>query len=381
MKFTCPHCQQPLEADDNLAGVAVECPACGKEFAIQSDFSVEAMPSPATIPMAANVPDAESVQRSMPTQETVTQPPAETPPSEPEHAPKKSPNFRVVSRGTSDEQTDIKREFSVNSQTVQCPNCGWQFRVEISEMGIYTDCPTCGKHFRIHGEAVGSEQEACVSMAVPLVFQSIVLAWTAFSTLRAVLDADVDEAEVLAWVFAVPAILSVVFSTLLHYKCWHAIPKAFARISAGKAVGWLFVPFFNLFWVFPSIFGLGNDSEMLARHKKLKGAMPLKGLGLALAILTCISIALMMGEYLYLLSDHIKDVLEDREFYRSMNMSPSIDMKFYVVILLLVWAIRGIPVVGLLVLLAQFVVWLLFYRGVTRVVNAIASTPANAPLQ
>lgn len=34
MNFACPHCRQPLEADDSFAGGVVDCPVCGKSFAV-----------------------------------------------------------------------------------------------------------------------------------------------------------------------------------------------------------------------------------------------------------------------------------------------------------------------------------------------------------
>lgn len=37
MKFACPHCQQPLEADESYAGATVDCPACGKTFVVEAE--------------------------------------------------------------------------------------------------------------------------------------------------------------------------------------------------------------------------------------------------------------------------------------------------------------------------------------------------------
>ncbi len=36
MKFICPYCSQHLEGEENLAGVSVECPSCGKTFVATS---------------------------------------------------------------------------------------------------------------------------------------------------------------------------------------------------------------------------------------------------------------------------------------------------------------------------------------------------------
>lgn len=54
MKFACPHCQQPLEADESYAGATIDCPACGKSFVI-----AEIQPNPVP-PMAVAAPVQES---------------------------------------------------------------------------------------------------------------------------------------------------------------------------------------------------------------------------------------------------------------------------------------------------------------------------------
>ncbi len=40
MKFECPHCQQPIEADDEWAGMATECPTCKGSIVIPLDIAV-----------------------------------------------------------------------------------------------------------------------------------------------------------------------------------------------------------------------------------------------------------------------------------------------------------------------------------------------------
>lgn len=113
MKFTCPHCQQPLEADDSFAGATADCPVCGKSFVIEADPPIEPpQPPPPPQPDEQPQPDALSEPQAQPV------PPAEPPvpesapepiaPPEPEIAsvlpppppppPKATPTFRVVSK-------------------------------------------------------------------------------------------------------------------------------------------------------------------------------------------------------------------------------------------------------------------------------------------
>lgn len=125
MKFSCPHCQQPLEADDSLNGAATQCPTCGNAFVIQAEIPAEP-PQPEEMPvMVPELPDSEpkTSPDSMSAPEAETLPPpapskpaphfrvvshsvprAETPPPASPAASKPAPKFRVVSRSAPAEQ-------------------------------------------------------------------------------------------------------------------------------------------------------------------------------------------------------------------------------------------------------------------------------------
>jgi|GEM_PF-3359113 len=45
------------------------------------------------------------------------------------------------------------------------------------------------------------------------------------------------------------------------YRAWHVIPDAYARTTPGKAVGFLFIPLFNIYWIFVAIMGLADDAR------------------------------------------------------------------------------------------------------------------------
>lgn len=100
MKFTCPHCQQPLEADDTLHGSAAECPTCGNAFVIQAESLDEPL-QPAELP---EVMSGSPVAEAGFTPESDLPPKAETlppPPPPPSAPPKAAPHFRVVSPSAS----------------------------------------------------------------------------------------------------------------------------------------------------------------------------------------------------------------------------------------------------------------------------------------
>jgi hypothetical protein len=69
----------------------------------------------------------------------------------------------------------------------------------------------------------------------------------------------------LVWIPVVPTIL---MSCAFIYKMWAAIDDRRARTTPGKAVGFLFIPLFNLYWLFEALPGYASDyNAYLERHR------------------------------------------------------------------------------------------------------------------
>ena len=159
-------------------------------------------------------------------------------------------------------------------------------------------------------------------MTLPLVFQSIAIGYAFVETLMVLTDADEEDIGLVALLAFVPLILNLIFTARFHYKCWKALPVGFARLTPGKAVGYLFIPFFNFYWSFPSFYGLAQDCSMLARDRGIRGSGALPGLGLTYAILFTVNLIT-----------------------------------------------TNIPILSLFVGIAQFVMWILLYHAVLGVLN------------
>ena len=88
------------------------------------------------------------------------------------------------------------------------------------------------------------------------------------------------------WALAVALfmIYSVVTYLMLLYKAWAAIQDGQARTTPGKAVGFCFIPFFNLYWMFQAFYGFGVDYNRYAERHSLPARLP-EGLFLAYPIL------------------------------------------------------------------------------------------------
>lgn len=88
------------------------------------------------------------------------------------------------------------------------------------------------------------------------------------------------EAVIVIFLITLPiTVVATVLSCIVHYKCWKAVPKEIARTTPGKAVGFLFIPFFNFYWAFVSCMGLAEDLN------KAKGGKNYRNLGIVIAIL------------------------------------------------------------------------------------------------
>ncbi len=89
---------------------------------------------------------------------------------------------------------------------------------------------------------------------------------------------------VFAW-----AIIHTVFYLLVLAKLWGAIQDGQTEISVGKAIGFLFIPFFNIYWTFKVWGGFPNEyNAFIARHGL--AAPPLSnGIFVALPIVVLLS--------------------------------------------------------------------------------------------
>ncbi|MDD3470888.1 MAG: DUF4339 domain-containing protein [Thermoguttaceae bacterium] len=64
----------------------------------------------------------------------------------------------------------------------------------------------------------------------------------------------------MVFLIGIPILIAAqVFEFLLLYKFWILVSPPIARTTPGKAVGFCFIPFFNLYWCFVAFYGLSQD--------------------------------------------------------------------------------------------------------------------------
>ena len=89
----------------------------------------------------------------------------------------------------------------------------------------------------------------------------------------------------LIFIGAVLGIYSTVMRFVLYYKMWAAIQDGHARTSPAKAVGFLLVPVWNIFWAIYMFVGFAADFEGFAGRHSLRTDRLSKGLLIQYALL------------------------------------------------------------------------------------------------
>src|SRR5271170_1941747 len=78
---------------------------------------------------------------------------------------------------------------------------------------------------------------------------------------------------------------SGILALIFYYKMWESIQDGHARTSPGKAIGFLFIPLFSLYWIFQVLWGFSKDyNAYVDRHAADSKKLP-EGLFLACTIL------------------------------------------------------------------------------------------------
>jgi hypothetical protein len=85
----------------------------------------------------------------------------------------------------------------------------------------------------------------------------------------------------------VPWLVSNLLILVLIYRMWNALQGGVGvRTTPGKAVGLMFVPFFNLYWLFQVVHGWTQDYNSFRRRHQIQGPIMPEGLAQAYCVLS-----------------------------------------------------------------------------------------------
>jgi hypothetical protein len=87
-------------------------------------------------------------------------------------------------------------------------------------------------------------------------------------------------------------VTGIVFQMILHYRCWTLVSLDEPRTTPGKAVGYLFIPLYNLYWLFPSFGGLATDQAKAMQRRGLTPPAPATAIIVLLVLVFLLSLGL-----------------------------------------------------------------------------------------
>lgn len=91
-----------------------------------------------------------------------------------------------------------------------------------------------------------------------------------------------------AWPYLIPGLVGALYASIIalifYYKIWESLQDGYARTPPGKAIGFLFIPLFQFYWIFQVIWGFSKDyNAYVDRHGVNTKKLP-EGLFLAFSI-------------------------------------------------------------------------------------------------
>jgi len=138
---------------------------------------------------------------------------------------------------------------------------------------------------------------------------------------------------------------------VFHYRLWALIPPEYAETTPGRAVGYLFIPFYNFYWMFQSFVGVARSLNRCAANSG-DSHQPRASLGLATAY--CVTLVASVFVQL-LLNIAISDLIESGDLEAASGLA------------IFSFVLLSVP---------RFVLWLLMVLNQKRMVEHLLSMGA-----
>jgi predicted Zn finger-like uncharacterized protein len=258
MKTQCPNCKARFNVDDKFTGKQAKCPKCAKPFTIQPFTETPAaVESPATSPKPAVSPVKSPEPIAPPPKiATPTAPPAKSP------APMETPAKRA--------------EPIVPPAKIASPAAP---PVKSPEPVKPPPSTSSGQAAKI-AEPVKEEKPESKAVSKALSKIVFVYCWMAVRIIAGVLGGlglmlaiRKETHSTLIMTFAAADVFllcSVAIELALFYKMWAAIADNQASVTPAKAVGFLFVPVFNIYWALCMVTGFSEDYNSFIQRRSIK---------------------------------------------------------------------------------------------------------------
>ena len=157
--------------------------------------------------------------------------------------------------------------------TTKCPHCGTEFPVADECVGTEVECPVCKQKFTVSPGAVPVVSPVSAAATVPgNDGQALSGTDSGASSPWGVTESEARGiSNLFTWwwicllliipTLGLAGIACVVLQLILLYKFWKLVPAAEAETTPGKAVGFLFIPLFNIYWSFVAWYSLAKHYD------------------------------------------------------------------------------------------------------------------------
>jgi len=89
--------------------------------------------------------------------------------------------------------------------------------------------------------------------------------------------------------------VNMVYNLLMLWKMWSSIQDGRARTTPGKAIGFLLIPFFNIYWIFQVWGGFPTDYNNFSERQRLSLPRLAGGVYKAYPVLTLLTLIPLLG--------------------------------------------------------------------------------------
>jgi predicted Zn finger-like uncharacterized protein len=231
MKTQCPNCKARFNVNDKFVGKQAKCPKCANPFTIQPFVETPAKspapvepPAPATPPVKIPEPVVPPVKIAAPVEAPAKVAAPITPPAK-VTAPKKPPV--KIAEPAKEEKPESKAPIKSGLSKTVFVYCWIVVRIiagVLAALGLML------------ATRKGAHSTLMMTFAAADVF----------------------------------LLCSVAVELMLYYKMWSAIADSEASISPGKAIGFLFIPVFNIYWALLMFTGFTEDYNLFIHRRSLK---------------------------------------------------------------------------------------------------------------
>lgn len=117
----------------------------------------------------------------------------------------------------------------------------------------------------------------------------VLFAISTVSSLLTPLITDQDAIVAISCIVSTISLGAAVLFLVLLYNFWKILQDGYAEVTPGKAVGFLFIPFFNFYWAFKAFWGLAKEqNNFIDRHYSMAAGSQIQRANPVIPLIFCI---------------------------------------------------------------------------------------------